>query len=287
MIGYIKIILTDQPGIFTAGSQVVMYAPGDPVPTGLQISETITAARHRVVTGEDNLHLQRVVQKIAYNRYKLKVFARPSDNAGLLHSGRYIAVYLPDGSIHRGEVLEFDDKQAGSINARMIDISYIDTNQDNYGAEPVNNYLTHSAIVARIAAGQLSAANTVRLVWVVPPTTQGTVFYSVLRPTASLSDPSFPEEDEVSGVMRPNATVAQEQYSAVFYANEATALLMQQEFTLSGHISDRVHRLIIPGATLAVAVQAPAISVESIPEAADLYRVDVNFKYNNNYIYNY
>jgi len=287
MIGHIKIIVTDQPGIFSAGTSITMYAPGDPVPTGLQISETITAGRYRVVTGEDNLHLQRVIQKIAYNRYKLKVFARPSDNAGLLHSGRYIAVYLPDGSIHRGEVLEFDDKQAGTINARMIDISYIDTNPDNYGAEPVNNYLTHTAIVAKIAAGQLSVANTVRMVWVVPPTTAGTTFYSILRPTASLSDPVFPEEDEVSGLSRPNVTVAQEQYSAVFYANEATALLMQQEFALSGHISGRVHRLIIPGATLAVAVQAPAISVESIPEAADLYRVDVVFKYNNNYVYNY
>ena len=64
-----------------------------------------------------------------YNRYKLKVFARPSDNAGLLHSGRYIAVYLPDGSIHRGEVLEFDlayepEELADIDSKKFIDVIY-------------------------------------------------------------------------------------------------------------------------------------------------------------------
>lgn len=284
MIGYIKIVLTDQPGIFALGSAVTMYAPGDPVPTGLQISETITAERYRVVTGEDDLHLARIVQKIAYNRYKLKVFARPSDNAGLLHSGRYIAVYLPDGSIHRGEVLEFDDKQAGSINARMIDINYIDTNPDNYGAEPVNNYLTHSAIAAKIAAGLLSQINTCKLT----SSFSGVPFswYTALRPINAFSEPQYPEEDAVNGLIKPNATVSQKLYSVTFYVNEAIKVQIEEKIAVYGHTSTAVHTLTFAGSSY-TAIETPRIEITAIPEAVDLYRIDMVFKYLNNYILNY
>ncbi len=283
MIGKIKITLRDQPGVYAPGYELILHAPGDPIPSGMLVTEILTDRRHYLV-GENQSRNQ-VVQKIAYNRHRLKLFARPSDNLALLSSGRNFEILLPDGTIHIAELIEFSDEPAGSINARMIDIDYIDINSDNYGQEPVNNYLTNSALKAKITAGTLANAQTVRLGHIVP-IVSSEVFYTALKPVDTLSDAVFAETDTVKGIARQNTTAVQQMLDCTFYFNEADKKLFLTKLVTEGHVSNVVYRLVV-GSAVYTSVEVPRFEVSEIGEGASLYQIRVFFKYQSHYVYNY
>jgi hypothetical protein len=285
MIGKIQITLRDQPGIFAQGYELRLYAPGDPIPIGLQVTETVTAARHYLTTGEDNHSLARVVQKVAYNRYRLRLYARPSDNTALINSGRHFQIVMEDATVHIAEVVEFNDAGAGSINARQIDIEYIDINPDNYQQQPVNNYLSSAGLAAKVAAGMLTNAKLCRLIYVIPLTTSA-FFLTALKPVAGIGDVEHPESDVVKGLTRHNVTNLQDLFNVTMYVNEADKKEMQRLFVKLGGVTGTEFRLAF-GNVVYTAVETPVLEFEQIPEAVDLWLCNVTFKYDNHYIYNY
>lgn len=270
-----------------AGGQVELVVAGDPVPDGMMISEVITARDWQLTTREDTYSRRRAVQKVAYNRYRLKIFARPSDNVDLLQFANKFEVELPSGDIHIAELVEYSPTPAAGTAVRMIDLVYIDTNSENYPAEPVNEWLTHDGLQAKIAAGTLNAVKCARLRFQYGGSTLQ--WYTILKPELYVSEPKYPEDDAVAGIMRPNATQATERVRVVLYANEATKNIIDTNLKLYGAIDTAVTTLFYPATpqSVNVAIERPIVTTERIDGARDLWLITVDFATVNHYTYNY
>lgn len=287
MIGYVKIRFTDVPAAMLPGGQAELVVAGDPVPDGMMISEVITTKDWQLTTGEDTYSRRRAVQKVAYMRYRLKIFARPSDNVDLLQFANRFEVELPSGDIHIAELIEYMPTPAAGTAVRQIDIIYVDTNSDNYPVEPVNEWLTHDSLQAKIAAGTLNAIKCARLRFVYDSVTYQ--WYTILKPEPYFSEPKYPDDDSVAGLMKPNATQSTERIRLVFYANTVTKNIITGKLILYGATDTAVTTLFYPGTpqNVKAAIERPIVSAEQIEGARDLWLITVDFATVNHYTYNY
>jgi hypothetical protein len=269
------------------GYKLTLFSASDPIPDGLTVTEIRTAGTHRLTT--ERFRREHIVQKTAYNRYRLRLFAQPSDNISLISSASTLRITLKSEVVHIAQVIEWNQANPAGMSLRQIDIIYIDTNEANYGnMEPVNNWLTSEAIATKITAGSIAQATTCRyrveyLLGAVPIDAS---YYTLLAPVADLSEPNYPEEDNVNGIRRPNVTQAQGVYRVTMYVNEATRRTLHNHSVIFGSRSSTSHKL-ITGGYIYPAVQPPSFEIEAIQEASDLFRVMMTFPYSNSYVHNY
>jgi hypothetical protein len=270
-----------------SGYKLILFATSDPLPDGLAVTEVRTTGTHRLTT--EQFRREHVVQKTAYNRYRLRLFAQPSDNISLISAASTLRITLKSGEVHIAQVVEWTQSNPDGMALRQIDLIYIDVNEANYGnREPVNNWLTSEAIAAKITAGLVSTAMTCRYLieYTLGMIPISASYYSLLNPVADISDPIYPEEDNVNGIQRHNVTQVQGVYMVTMYVNEATRRTLHNHAVIFGSRSSTSHKLIV-GGFVYPAVQPPRLEIEPIQEASDLFRVLMTFPYSNSYVHNY
>lgn len=218
----------------------------------------------------DNNYMERPIQSLTYNKYKIRIMANEYLRADRIEFAKYGYVVTQDNVTHKMKVLNVSLENVGDTELGIYVIEYADINPVNYKNQkhPINNYLEHDQIQEEFTTAQLEL-----LEYSYQPEVGSAFNYQFYTELLFEYDVAAPKEEkeEVSGIERVTRSDISGLKKARFYLTTADKNLLAPTLPTSATV-----KLIgSSGSHTALERIIPEIQ----PVGIDLWQIDITMKY--------
>jgi hypothetical protein len=246
----------------------------------------------------DAFFRERVIQVIAYNKYKLIFYVKENTNVELLKYSDVISVTLQDGTVHQALVIELNLEQLQPSGIRKVELIYADINSQNYNeyVQPVSNFCRSAEVYASLGSGAITLelwtqySYSIDTEWLNVVTPFNTHYsYLVYTKLAGEVINTAPESltDDQNGLKYASRLTSKRGRRYRFFVSEAQAAIIQKYISMliAPYNGVTIHDT-IKGDTVTNATTEMVIpEIKQVENAVDLWQIDIEL-YNENSVFN-
>jgi hypothetical protein len=247
--------------------------------------------------GVDSFYRERVVQVIAYKKYRVIFYVKENTNIELLKYADVISVTLQDGvTVHQCMVIELNVDNLQPSGLRKVEMIYADINPVNYPEyiQPVSNFLKSENVYSILGFSAIelklysNAGVTIDSEWTTVSTAVvgGAREYKIYTKLGREIFNTTPAAltDEQQGLTYASRITSKRGARYRFYVSEQQAYLLQKYISLfvqpnaSIFINDAMYGDTLNNENTEMIIP----TIEPVESAIDLWSIDLDFYYENN-----
>jgi len=238
---YTKIQGFDLPDIFPEGYQEYVWTDRRVNRHEQNEIEVINTAEKYQFYNDDSFQVRKI-QFASWRKYSLQLLLQPRNDYSLLFGCENVKITLGDGTVHFADIIEASPTRQSDTFLKVVEITYIDRNPENYSDFPVSNLMTSSNIKRKIVAGGYRPRDfdtiiimdpTVEAAPSIAPTTLKTYFTKLI--SKKITAPLVNEQETVAGAEVDSIRYIKTGYEIDLFFSNKGATSFQENFLASAN----------------------------------------------------